>query len=363
MRKPVAIAMCVLAAALMGGAGAVRAQEPAGAASAPATHSTASGPAQPATDEGLRLLDNSPPRIIQPRDQRKGPAPPAPRPMPGMLVEARARLHKVPSANWYMLAFEREPNRPPRGPTVVLPCQFLEQIESLAEGNPPPLLRVSGETTTYRRKSFILLREVLIDEGSAGPASVPPVEANQPAARTRPEPETQPALPAELAGDDANRVFGGTGRSADPTPPSAATSQASSTLADPDDILQQLSRERPGKSVAPRPLTPQTQLRPATSVSPVPQTPLANERGTILADRVVQIVAEDKDGWLAIHFVGDNTLREPPIRLLPCALLERAESRNATAVKFRVSGELSEYKGRRYLFLRKLIVERDLGQL
>jgi hypothetical protein len=91
-----------------------------------------------------------------------------------------------------------------------------------------------------------------------------------------------------------------------------------------------------------------------------------------------------------VRFYADNTLQEPPLRLLPCTELERAtkaaSGANAPAAnkpasgvntaannmaagsptttkKFRISGELSEYKGRRYLLLRKVQVERDMGQL
>ena len=54
------------------------------------------------------------------------------------------------------------------------------------------------------------------------------------------------------------------------------------------------------------------------------------------------------------------------MRLLPCKLLEEAERRAAGATlkqaKFRVSGRITQYKGRRYLLLSKLLRVREMGQ-
>ena len=86
-----------------------------------------------------------------------------------------------------------------------------------------------------------------------------------------------------------------------------------------------------------------------------------------MADRLVRILPEKKAGWWVAAFEGDNTLREAPLRLLPCRFLERAENAvgnsKDTGVRFRVSGEVTTYKARRYLLLRKLLPERDMGQL
>ena len=86
-----------------------------------------------------------------------------------------------------------------------------------------------------------------------------------------------------------------------------------------------------------------------------------------MADRLVRVLLTKNVGWTVAAFEGDNTLREAPVRLLPCALLERAEGAAGavplTGTRFRVSGEITTYKGRRYLLLRKLLPERDMGQL
>ena len=86
----------------------------------------------------------------------------------------------------------------------------------------------------------------------------------------------------------------------------------------------------------------------------------------MVTDRLVRILPNPKDGWWQAVFVADNTLQEAPVRLLPCEMLEQAE--NAVIVgggqtaRYRISGEVTEYKGKQYLLLRKRLVEHDMGQ-
>ena len=56
---------------------------------------------------------------------------------------------------------------------------------------------------------------------------------------------------------------------------------------------------------------------------------------------------------------------DPPVLLLPCRELEwmeNASNNGKRAVKFVVSGELTEYHGRNYMLLRKVLVHRSLNQ-
>ena len=334
-------------------------------------------------DSGARLLDTSP-RVIQPRTRRDIAAP-APPPAAGQIVDCRARILKIPGANWFLIRYEPEPNRP-RAPQFLLPCQLLEQIESFSEGSPPPVLLVSGETTWYHKRSFLLLRQAFADEGDATPvappsprpgrvtsvtpASAPPVTVTPPSVPpvptgVKPPPVSVSDLGSEKA-PDANAA-------SRPAPSGDSNARASSMPAtaasgpgevDPEEIIRRLAGQRPGKSLGVRRMPDSQPVAP--SVAPVSTQPaVASARGTMLVDRVMQISPDEKSGWWAGHFLGDNTLREPPVRLLPCSLLEDAENQVAASprhLQFRVSGEMTEYKGRRYLLLRKLVPERDLGQ-
>ncbi len=286
-------------------------------------------------DQSSRLLGNSPPRVIQPRWSKDAP-PSAAKGAGGLVVEARARIVKVPSTNWFAVRYEAEGNLAP-APQLLLPCELLEQVEAYSPSGPPPVLKVSGETTWYRRRSFLLLREVITDPGAGA------------AATTKASPTPAPAS--------------ATGAAATSGPASAP---APGGGADPASILQRLAEDRPGMSLGAR----SVELEPpqeVPSVAPAPESNgLASPVGTMVVDRVVRIYPEEKSSWWAARFLGDNTLREPPLRLLPCPQLEEAEDLvRATArhLQFRISGEMTQYKGRQYLLLRKLMVERDLGQL
>ncbi len=77
----------------------------------------------------------------------------------------------------------------------------------------------------------------------------------------------------------------------------------------------------------------------------------------MVVNRLVTIVPSQEGEWMEARFVSDNTLREQPIRLLPCRMLEIAERLDAAktrrVVKFRVSGWTTTYQGRQYMLLRK----------
>jgi hypothetical protein len=89
--------------------------------------------------------------------------------------------------------------------------------------------------------------------------------------------------------------------------------------------------------------------------------------GYILADRTGRLVRQDE--WWVFSFVGDNNPTEspdPPMRLLPNQMLERAVRETEGAgqrVEFIVSGEVTDFMGENYLLLRKLLRKRELGNL
>ena len=86
----------------------------------------------------------------------------------------------------------------------------------------------------------------------------------------------------------------------------------------------------------------------------------------VLIDRLVRVVRDADDGWMTVRFESDNTLQDPPMRLLPCRMLERAEQLAAGKARqtdiLRVSGEVYQYKGNNYLLLRKVLPQRDMKQ-
>ena len=140
----------------------------------------------------------------------------------------------------------------------------------------------------------------------------------------------------------------------------------------PAEVLQQLmkqDRHRPAvippgsraviKRKGPGRATTQLAVSPTQEDSPL------RPDGTMIADRVGRLVRRP-EGWFLVFESDQQVLREPPMQLLPNRDLETMEilSANATrAVKFRVSGEVTEYRGRNYLLLRKVLTVHNLGNL
>ena len=67
-----------------------------------------------------------------------------------------------------------------------------------------------------------------------------------------------------------------------------------------------------------------------------------------------------------VTFEADNTLREPPLPVLPNEHLQRMETLSdggaAAGVIFHVTGEIHQYRGRQYLLLRNVLRKRNLDQ-
>jgi len=265
------------------------------------------------------------------RDPGAAPKPEPDLPADGsMVISARCKLVRESPGNWYVVDFLPEGAEKLHSRRV-LPSQLLEKMESLAAAKNPPTFRVTGETTIYDDTAYILLRRVTVEMPPA------PKPAKIDTRIDKPRAATQPAKPRKK------------------------DSRASS-----DEVFKSLLKDKPGRPV----LTPSVDGAGDSSAESVaPQSGarmLIPSRSGLVVDRVVTILPEKGGKWWLVRFNSDNTLREPPIRLLPCALLAeaiRGAERNRYKVfKFRVSGEITRYKGRRYLLIRKLLDEREMGQ-
>jgi len=134
-----------------------------------------------------------------------------------------------------------------------------------------------------------------------------------------------------------------------------------------EDVMGELMKDRPGEPVLTPVLPEAEKLKAAPSVAPAAGAPLPSGRQDMVVDRRVRIVPPEEGGHWMARFIADNTLQEPPMRLLPCWRLEVAEAfrieraREGRTVAFRVSGQVTYYRGRRYLLLRKLLPARSMG--
>jgi len=307
----------------------------------------ATAPAGGNTDtfEDFDPLDIRPAGVIEPR----GGAPVRARrpklpPEGTMVIDRLCRIETDPSG-WVLLTFPDEKDKKPIRPRWALPNKLLEEMEKLDAdnvwaGRPENRMsfRLSGETTVHRGRLFLLIRRVAMVAGpgdkdranaATGSSSGPPEVAGGGEAATRTRAATRP----REKGPSSAKLMRALLNEKNPTPviitPRGTEPDASGV-----------------NSVAPRAKRPV--IAPATR--------------NIIVDRLVTIQPAGVGKWCNATFEADNTLREPPARLLPCLMLTWV-ARVRRSDRLRITGEITNYKGRRFLLMRKAIVERPLGQL
>jgi hypothetical protein len=263
----------------------------------------------------------------------EGPPPPKLPDDGTMVIDRRARLSRDSRNGWFAFRFEEDPALSPEQPRWALPCQMLEKMEEYAARDANCAFRISGENVVYESKCYLMLGKAIV-EGPRPPA--PPPGASKP----KPFPVVAPA---------------GTQPAAATSPSARTTRPAGGPTA--DDILWKLLQERPGIPVT-------VPARPVVgpdhpSVAPVTGKPIWSDQVWMIVDRLVRVLRDKRGAWYEVHFESDNTLREAPVRVLPSSLLENVED----GQKFRISGIITLYKGKRYILLRKALRERPMGQL
>jgi hypothetical protein len=264
---------------------------------------------------------------------KKGPKLP---PEGSKIVDRLCRIIPDPSG-WVLVRFPADGERKAIRPRWALPNAPLEALEALQAKNPKMMFRVSGEMTLYRNNSFVLIRRVAIVDPPEEPepevspqplTSIKPIPASQPASKPATQPTSQPAT----------------------APSSADLMKALLAEKNPTPVILPRQKKKIDaakvKSVAPG--AKGDVIEPATA--------------RLIVDRLMTIRKTDRARWREATFEADNTLREPPVLLLPCRLLAYAEIQPPSK-RLRVTGEVTKYKGKRYMLLRKVVIERVMNRL
>lgn len=300
---------------------------------------TAENPVSPddlnlSTDVFSILRDRPP---VPPTDARGYVAPEIPdhlMPASGsMVIDRRATVQLNKRSGWYVARFENEEGEYYELPRVLLPCDMTEELSELNAENPNAILRLTGETFVYKGQPYLLPVIASIDTPEHAMPS--PKEPDQ-------------AIPPKNGTKD---------ESADPE----ASQETSS-----ETVLQGLQKYRDANPVIAEDRRKTGGKSPVPSAAPALEAEVAPGRSTLVVDRLVVVTHESTSKWWVVRFEADNTLIEGPIRILPCKLLEKVESivgsNPKNYLRFRVSGDVYSYKGKYYLMLRKLLVEREMGQ-
>ena len=318
------VTAAMLACVVAGPAGpAPAADAPGGEARPPATQPA--GKAKPVDLERLAL---SRPPVPATRSRnavaaaRRGAALPA----DGTALNALAcRLSAPDARGWRTVQFEPAAGEAPVGPRRVLPCRLLEQMENVAQARAKTVFRIWGENTVYRDRLYILPLAVTVVRPSVPAIGPPPTKT----------PASRPAA-------------GGEGVKPGP--------------AGIDDVVGELLKDKPERAVVIPTVPADVKGAPDKAVAPGAKPAVGADRGEIVVDRLVRILPQPDGPWTAARFESDNTLAEPPMRLLPCATLSRAQELAEDGMLFRVTGRTTYYRTRRYLLLRKVLRQRRLGR-
>jgi hypothetical protein len=162
-----------------------------------------------------------------------------------------------------------------------------------------------------------------------------------------------------------------------PRPPSAtlpttdrSTTAPANVLPTPQSVLDTLINEgtpAPAATVAPSVAATNPALRPAVDAT-APNEPKAQRirEGQFIWNRTGRLVKDDKTGTFLFAFDSDGKgMKDPPMALLPSHLLmnmEDASEKGTRPVKFKISGEVTEYRGKNFLYVRYMQAVRDLNQ-
>ena len=89
--------------------------------------------------------------------------------------------------------------------------------------------------------------------------------------------------------------------------------------------------------------------------------------GDMVIDRVGRLRYDSEERrWLFVFEADGASVAEPPVRLHPSQLLEVMEKKvlaTSQLMKFRVSGQITTYRGGEYMLVRKVLMVHDLGNL
>ena len=261
------------------------------------------------------------------------------------------KISREKNSKWWVITFEPGKDGTVELPRRLLPNGLLESVEEVLKQNPTARFKILGENTTDGKKQYLLLRRVVIV-----PEEQESTEETKDNSATE-KPKSESSDDSVVPSTDGQKSPGNTEKSeAD----AGKKGQPSAS-----DIAKELLRNKPGKAVIAKPRPGRTKAENKKSVAPARELPATQAKRQIYS-RTVRIHAVKGTKWYEIRFVSDNTLRDPPIRILPNTRLAKAlkfmQKTGQMHREFIVSGEIAIYKSQRYILLRSVIKKRDMNQ-
>jgi len=136
-----------------------------------------------------------------------------------------------------------------------------------------------------------------------------------------------------------------------------------------DQMLSQMLRPQtePAKPLAPTNAPPAIdKTSGAGAVAPGTPAQTVMREGSYLVDRIGRMTRSADGQQLEFAFDADGkALKDPPVVLLPnlkLMAMETAVKGSTRDLRFRITGVVTEYNGRNYVLLEKVVVVTDAGQ-
>lgn len=268
----------------------------------------------------------------------------------GYVVGARP-AHIEQKGDWYLAHLVPQEEMPDTPPLRLLPNQYLAMIETvLAETDSAPEFLLTGRVTEFQGTNYLLIEHVA--------ELLPPVD----------RPTDVAPIPAA---SEPSQIDSTESQAIEPTTTREPTAE---------EIIHQLMKSKPVRAM----VLPQadTEKQPPAQVpttegdesADAQAKPLLSKEeksvpwpeASLLIDRLGRILAKSDTWWSLAFEDRGRRVNQKPIRLLPNRLLETAIALSGggrQGVVFSVSGEVTVYKGHNYLLLRKVLVQRNLGNL
>ncbi|MHC4718478.1 MAG: hypothetical protein ACYS5V_16020 [Planctomycetota bacterium] len=272
----------------------------------------------------LLLLEDKPPPVIAPtRVERQRPRPVRARIREGTMIGNRiAPLRRGPEGKWWVLPDPRA------GTLRLLPGQLLEAIEDIHARNPKARFRLTGEICRYKQDYYLRLVQA---------AELAPGDKVKPVG---PKPATRPA---------ASR-------------PRASRPAVGDPYASAAEVAEELLKGTPDKPIIPPIERADRRGEGGASVAPPGRAvPIGPSR--MIVHRLARLTQSACPGWYALSFVSDNTVQDPPMRVLPNLNLEQIEKLSGggkvAGAVFHVTGDIETYRNTDYILLRNVIRKRN----
>jgi hypothetical protein len=228
------------------------------------------------------------------------------------VINRAGHLKKVSDSPYMEFDFDNGDDSQPLAPMLVLPDRELMSMENAATATKRDLrFTISGTVSEYKQRNYILLE------------SGPDDEARRTMMMSAMSSTTRPASADQMLNEMLSSNANSAPRPSRPPPPGLDSSSGSGAVA-------------PG---AP----PMTVLREDSQI----------------IDRTARLVRSPDGEQAELTFESDGeSMQVPPVVILPnlkLAAMETAQA-GARAVRFRVTGTVTEYRGRNYILLEKVVV-------